>query len=111
MRNRCIDAVITELRAVGVYDFKIASGGKHPQVHWEVNGAPRFYAVPGTPGDVRSALNARADIRRMLKADGLIAAPEPAERQSPRRVTLVERVERLERLVERLAAGAMRADQ
>jgi hypothetical protein len=76
MRNPCIDAAITELRKAGIYDYEIAQGGKHPQIHWGANGTRRFYAVPGTPSDVRSVHNVRADIRRLLRADGLAAAPK-----------------------------------
>jgi hypothetical protein len=110
MRNPCIDAAITELRKAGIYDYEIAHGGKHPQVHWGANGTRRFYAVPGTPSDVRSAHNVRADIRRMLRADGLTAAPKPsAERlPPPRPPTLEQRVARLERLIEGWTTGAGR---
>jgi hypothetical protein len=106
MRNPCIDAAIAELRDAGVYNYKLARGSKHPQIHWEANGAPRFYVMPGTPGDVRSARNVRADIRRMLRADGLVAAANPTERPPSRLPTLEQRVARLERLLERLMAGA-----
>jgi hypothetical protein len=105
MRNPCIEAAIAELRDAGVYDYELARGGKHPQIHWGANGARRFYALPGTPSDWRSVQNVRADIRRILKADGCIPAAEPAaERSPPRAPSLAQRVARLERLVEELMA-------
>jgi hypothetical protein len=71
-RNTCIDAVIVELRAVGI-DFEIVRGGKHVQVHWSSNGARRFYVVPATSSDWRAVQNARAGIRRILRKEGLLA--------------------------------------
>jgi hypothetical protein len=101
MRSPCIDAAIAELRAAGVYDYELVRGGKHWQVQWVVkDGVRRFYALPGTPSDWRSARNVRADIRRLLKADDLITAPDPpAERPPPRSPTLAQRLEALERTV------------
>ena len=79
MRSPCTDAAIAELRAAGVYDYELVRGGKHWQVQWALkDGARRFYVLPGTPSDWRSARNVRADIRRLLKADGLILAADPA---------------------------------
>jgi hypothetical protein len=71
-RNVCIDAVTAELRAVGV-TYEIAHGGKHPQVHFSINGMRRFYVVPRTPSDWRAAQNARAGVRRLLRKDQLLA--------------------------------------
>jgi hypothetical protein len=101
LRNPCIDAAIAELRAVGVYDYKLARGGKHPQLHWGFNGARRFYVLPGTPGDWRSVKNVRSEIRRILRADGLITTPDaPVEPPRPPRPRSLEcRVEELERRV------------
>jgi hypothetical protein len=95
--KECLDAAIATLRAAGVYDYQLAPGGKHLQVRWEVNGQPRFYAVAGTPGDVSSVHNTRAEVRRMLRADGLLEAA-PDNQPKPRRLTLEQRVQRLEQL-------------
>ena len=53
------------------------------------NGARRFYIVPGTPSDRRSAQNVRSGIRRILKADGritaeLVAPPPPPPKLAQR---------------------------
>jgi hypothetical protein len=100
VRNPCLDAAIAELRDAGVYDYEVAHGGRHPQIHWSYNGARRFYIVPGTPSDRRSAQNVRSGIRRILKADGLITAELVAPPTPPPK--LAQRVSRLERLVEEL---------
>jgi hypothetical protein len=97
MSNPCLDAVIAALKEAGVYDYRLSQGGKHLQVHWEVNGAPKFIVVPGTPGDWRSPHNVRAEVRRMLRADGLLV-DTPAT-PKPRRLTLEQRVARLEQLL------------
>ena len=47
VRNPCLDAAIAELRDAGVYDYEVAHGGRHPQIHWSHNGARRFYIVRG----------------------------------------------------------------
>ena len=106
MRSPCTDAAIAELRAAGVYDYELVRGGKHWQVQWALkDGARRFYVLPGTPSDWRSARNVRADIRRLLKVDGLILSAEPrAERPPPRSPTLAQRLEALERTVAALVA-------
>jgi hypothetical protein len=108
LRNPCIDAAIAELRAVGVYDYKLARGGKHPQLHWGINGARRFYVLPGTPGDWRSVKNVRSEIRRILRTDGLITTPDSLEEppRPPRPPSLERRMEELERRVAALEAKA-----
>jgi hypothetical protein len=96
MSNPCLDAAIAALREAGVYDYRLAKGGKHLQIHWEANGASRFYVLPGTPGDWRSPHNVKAEMRRMLRQDGLLV-DTPSE-PKPRRATLEQRVRRLEEL-------------
>lgn len=47
-------------------------GGKHMRADWCVDGSARFYAFPASPSDaVRGLKNARGDIRKMLRNDGL----------------------------------------
>jgi hypothetical protein len=105
MSDECLDAAIAVLRSAGVYDYRLVRGSKHLQIHWEANGAPRFYVLPGTPGDWRSVHNVRAEIRRMLRDDGLLeAAPDNVPK--PRTATLEQRVRRLEQLFEGLKRGA-----
>jgi hypothetical protein len=102
MRNACIDVVIAELRAVGIYDYEIAHGGKHPQVHWSINGARRFYIAAATPSDRRAAQNARTGIWRLLREDGLLVQEAAPERSAPRPPSLEQRVAALERQVRAL---------
>jgi hypothetical protein len=111
MRNACLDAALAALKEGGVSDYQISRGGRHLQLRWQANGATRFYSLPATPSDWRSAPNTRADVRRMLKNDGLITAPEPAERPSPppKQPSLEQRVSKLEELVAQLRlAGSSR---
>jgi hypothetical protein len=98
MSNQCLDAAIATLKEAGVYDCQLSRGGKHLQIHWAANGALRFYVLAGTPGDWRSVHNTKAEVRRMLKADGLLVG-EPASAPKPRRLSLEQRVQRLEQLV------------
>jgi len=94
-RNPCLEAALDELSAVGIRDVIQSHGAKHPQIRWRVNGGvERMYVVTGTPSDVRSVPNTRADIRRALRADGVpvdqpktITAPAP---KLPQRVATLE---------------------
>jgi hypothetical protein len=115
MRNPCLEAALRELSDAGIRDVERAQGGKHLQLRWRVNGGQqRMYSLSATPSDVRAAANTRADIRRMLKADGPLpdqtkptAAPavKPAK---PR--TWQEEVRRLEAEIGNLKARVVRLE-
>ena len=94
MKNECLAAALQELSAAGVRDVDRAYGGKHLQLRWRVNGTERMYSLPITPSDFRSAANTRAQIRRILREDGMLLM---AERKPPERMP--SRIERLERRV------------
>jgi hypothetical protein len=106
MKDSCMAAALRELEAAGVRDIEQARGGKHPQLRWRVNGRPlRVYSVPGSSSDWRSAHNVRADVRRMLREDGVdtAAEPKPPPPKSPDRITaLTQRVAALEQTVMQL---------
>lgn len=74
--------VLAELRAVGLKPTYEKTGGNHYMIHWLVPGKePRSYVVASTGSDWRGRLNARADVRRLLKADNVslkVPAPKPA---------------------------------
>jgi hypothetical protein len=72
MRNADLDVAVAELDAVGVRDYVVARGGKHLQLRWIVNGQPRMLTVPLTASDWRSPKNTRSDLRKILRADGLL---------------------------------------
>jgi hypothetical protein len=65
-----------------------------------------MYAVPGTPSDWRSAENVRRDMRKILRADGMLEAPEPRTPppRQPSRIELLER--RMAEVERRLGIGA-----
>jgi Rha family phage regulatory protein len=69
--NECVDSVLTELSAVGI-EPTVEQGRKHIKIEWEHHGSPRTYVTATTPSDRRAHLNVRADVRRMLRLDGLI---------------------------------------
>jgi hypothetical protein len=105
-RNEVLAAVVEELREVGVVPA-YSEGGKHLQVRWQSRtGQPRFLTVPITPSDHRSILNARADVRRMLKRDGYLIDGDPVLRPPPRELSRIERLEqRVTLLEQKLAKG------
>jgi hypothetical protein len=95
VKNPCLTAALGVLEECGVRDVEQAHGGKHLQLRWRVNGHDmRIYSMPGTPSDVRSPRNVRADIRRLLREDGVLVTQERAASppaRKPDRVTLLER--------------------
>jgi hypothetical protein len=94
MKNPCLEAALGELAKVGIRDVTRSYGGKHLQIRWRsANGAARVYSLPLTPSDFRSASNTRADIRRILREDGLLITAErkPPTPKPPDRITLLER--------------------
>jgi hypothetical protein len=102
MKNECLAIALRELEAVGVRDIEQVHGSKHLQLRWRVNGRDtRVYTLPCTPSDVRASHNVRADIRRLLREDGVQAtAPKAPMIKQPDRFTLLERrVAALERTV------------
>jgi len=100
MRNRCLEIALRELKAVGVRDIEQVRGSKHLQLRWRVNGREvRFYTLPCTPSDIRSSHNVRADIRRLLREDGVLTTTRkpPVFKQPDRFALLERRVAALER--------------
>jgi hypothetical protein len=78
------------------------------QVRWNgSNGATRLYNVPCTPSDYRTVANTRADVRRLLREDGMLVdrAPPP-----PRPLDRMSRLEQRAAAVE-LELAAMRNDR
>jgi hypothetical protein len=90
--NTCLAAAIDELSLAGVRDVRHAPGGKHRQLGWlSQDGSPRFYNVSvGPPSDSRSIANTRANIRRILKADGMLVDRTPP---APRQLSQIEKLE------------------
>jgi hypothetical protein len=106
MKNPCLDVALTELAAVGIRDVEQARGGKHWQLRWRANGSPvRILNVPCTPSDRRAASNTRADVRRLLREDGLIESREPKPTPPPRKVDRITALERRVAELERRLFG------
>jgi hypothetical protein len=109
MRTECLAAALHELESAGIRNVEQAYGGKHLQLRWAVNGhAQRVYTVPVTPGDtIRGPRNTRADVRRMLREDGVLQqtkAPPPVK--PPDRISRLEqRMATLEQTVRELRIG------
>lgn len=104
MKNECLDVALQELSAAGIRDVTRSYGSKHQQVRWRVNGRERMYTIPVSPSDVRSAINTRTAVRRMLREDGLAITAErkPPPPKQPDRATILER--RMVSLEQQLAA-------
>jgi hypothetical protein len=109
MKNTCLNAALDELSDAGIRDVSHANGAKHRQISWRSpNGATRFYTVSsGAPSDHRAVANTRSDIRKLLRADGLLVDREPAK---PRPLDRMSRLEQRVAAVE-LELAAMRNDR
>jgi hypothetical protein len=106
MRNPCLAVALEELAKAGIHHPEIARGSKHLQLRWvTASGQPRMFAVPGTPSDWRTPENVRRDIRRVLRADGMLEVPQPRTPppQQPSRIELLE--QRLAAIERRLGLG------
>jgi hypothetical protein len=104
--NECLDAALAALEEAGVRDVVVVPGGKHPQLQWRVNGRGlRAYSLPGTSSDRRAPRNVRADVRRILRQDGLIEVPTPKPTPSSRKVDRVTALERRVSELERRILG------
>jgi hypothetical protein len=99
--NDCVAAALNELERADIRNAIVVRGAKHMQVRFTVNGdQQRMVVIPGTPSDRRSAANTRADVRRELRAAGVIIN-QPKQSQPARQLS---RLELLERRVARLEA-------
>jgi hypothetical protein len=99
-QNPCLQAALSELAKVGIRDVERSYGGKHLQIRFKANGSgTRMYSMPLTPSDWRSPNNVRADIRRMLREDGLLKMPVEHRTPAPRPPAPIDRVTLLERRV------------
>jgi hypothetical protein len=101
-RNPCLAIALEELAKAGIHHPIIANGGKHMQLRWAAaGGQPRMMPIPGTPSDWRTPENVRRDIRHILRADNMLAAPEPKAPPPPRQPSRIELLERRLAEVER----------
>lgn len=66
-RNPCLEAVTAELRQVGI-DFQIEHGSKHPKVRFVLHGRRWLYVVPFSTSTRNAHKDARAGVRRLLRA-------------------------------------------
>ncbi len=109
MRNECLRAALHELESAGIRNVEQAYGGKHLQLRWSVNGhIRRVYTMPATPGDtIRGPRNARADVRRMLREDGVLqqTKTQPPVKPPDRITRLEQRIATLEQTVRELRIG------
>lgn len=76
--SSCIEAVCEELKSAGV-EPAVRTAGKHAAITWKHGDVERVYHTALSPSDHRSHKNARSDIRRMLREDGLIVIEEAAD--------------------------------
>jgi len=74
--NECIEAACAELRSVNI-EPTVRPTGKHAAVVWEHAGKERTYHTSLTPSDWRAPLKVRSDLRKILRADGVIRDEQP----------------------------------
>lgn len=107
-RNEVAEISLRELREWGL-SGRMEERGKHLAICWDYpNGVSRFAIVARTASDWRAVINARGQIRRMLRADSW-QRPDPVKVQFVRAMELprqddgaAARIQRLERDMEAL---------
>jgi hypothetical protein len=67
-KRQCVDVLTRELARHGVTRWRIDRKRRHPRLTFEWNGRETFYVMPSRSPDWRSALNARSDLRRILRS-------------------------------------------
>ena len=70
MRNEILKSALRELKIHGIKP-DVWFGGKHIRVAWEYQGSPRSFTVPISASDYRSKANNKAQLKRILRQDGL----------------------------------------
>lgn len=73
-RNETVDLILDELERYGLRG-EVSDRSKHIEIAWETSIGRRFTIVAKTASDWRSALNARSDVRKMLRADNMQIKP------------------------------------
>lgn len=71
-RNPIVKKALAELEAAGIAP-EVWHGGKHIRLAWIYKGKKRTFTCPLSPGDYRSEKNNQAQLRRMLREDGIAA--------------------------------------
>jgi hypothetical protein len=75
-RNEVVDTILKELEQHGLKPV-LLNGGKHHKIRWVGPQGERTFVTSVSPSDVRTKLNARAQVRRMLRDDGVALRVEP----------------------------------
>jgi hypothetical protein len=71
-RNPSLDVTLDQLQAAGIKPTA-EHGGKHIRIRLlNAHGGKRSYTVAFSASDWRATHNARANVRRMLRADGAL---------------------------------------
>lgn len=72
MSKDVLSAVVSEIEACGL-TARVEHGGKHDRVYFPAKTGEQFYVVPVSGSCSRAPLNARSDVRRMLRESGFEA--------------------------------------
>lgn len=71
-RSATSDEIIKILKAAGIDYTRTPTGSGHVRFRWTINGKPRTYVTPASRTDWHAPLNARRDVRRILRQDGIV---------------------------------------
>jgi len=71
MRNLILKDALDQLKRVGIRP-EVWNGSKHIRLCWSALDRNRYFTIPVSPGDYRTALNNRAQLKRILREDGLL---------------------------------------
>ena len=85
-KENLLEHALETLDSVGISGKQrvVWHGTKHDRISWYYNGQKRSFTVPISPSDHRSSLNNKAQLRRLLRQDGLLVRKKSvAEKPHP----------------------------
>jgi hypothetical protein len=71
MRHAYLELARRELAQHGITPTVSRTNGDHLRIEWHASGVRQVVIVSSTPGDRRTAVMARSDVRRLLRKIGL----------------------------------------
>lgn len=106
------DILTRELTRVGLKPTVERANGSRVRIGWELDGGKRDWIITTTDSDPRAALNARAEIRRKLRASGVydVEQKKPQATGKPSLATALQLPQPVTPVPERIAQLEATAD-
>lgn len=66
-KNEIVIALTDLLVKQGARDIQVVAGGRHNRIQFTIHGRTMFFVLSGTPGDHRSVMNAKSQLKRQIR--------------------------------------------